>query len=185
MPKASKEPIVLEPVDPLLREIRGERVILDSDLARIYGVATFRFNEAVKRNLSRFPADFRLQLTLEEAGPLTSQIAMSKPGRGGRRTLPYAFTEHGAIMAANVLNSPRAVEMSIYVIRAFVKIRSALAGQQDMVKRLAEIGKTLLGHDTALRDLYNKLRPLLLPAPEPKRREMGFHTKTDDKAGSP
>ena len=160
MPKASKEPIVLEPVDPLLREIRGERVILDSDLARIYGVPTFRFNEAVKRNLNRFPSDFRFQLTREEVDSLRSQIAILKLGQGKhRKYLPYAFTEHGAIMAANVLNSPRAVEMSIYVIRAFVKMRSALAGQQDMGKRLAEIEKTLLGHDTALRDLYHKLWP--------------------------
>jgi hypothetical protein len=183
MPKTRRALTVLEPVEPLIREIRGERVILDTDLARVYGVPTFRFNEAVKRNLERFPADFRFQLTPDETAVLTSQIAMSKPGRGGRRTLPYAFTEHGAIMAANVLNSPRAVEMSIYVIRAFIKIRAALAGQADMARRLAEIEKTLIGHDAALRDLYNKIRPLLLP-PEPKRREIGFHVKETGEAGT-
>jgi hypothetical protein len=167
----------VEPVEPLIREIRGERVILDTDLARVYGVPTFRFNEAVKRHLERFPPDFRFQLKLDEAAALTSQIAMSKPGRGGRRTHPYVFTEHGAIMAANVLNSPRAVEMSLYVIRAFIKMRAALAGHADLARRLAEIEKTLIGHDAALRDLYHKIRPLLLPPTETKRREIGFHVK--------
>lgn len=101
-------------------------------------------------------------------------------GRGQhRKYLPYAFTEHGAIMAANVLSSPRAVEMSIYVIRAFVKMRAALAGQADMARRLAAIETTLIGHDAALRDLYRKLRPLLLP-PEPKCCEIGFHVKEAD-----
>jgi hypothetical protein len=114
-------------IEDLIHTIRGEKVILDSDLARIYGVATFRFNEAVKRNESRFPPDFRFQLTPDELNSLTSQIAISKPRRGGRRTLPYAFTEHGAIMAANILNSPRAVQMSIYVIRAYVKMRTELS----------------------------------------------------------
>lgn len=99
--------------------------------------------------------------------------------------LPYAFTEHGAIMAANVLRSPRAVEMSIYVIRAFVRMRAELARQQDMAKRLAEIEQTLIGHDTALRDLYTKIRPLLLPPPEPARREIGFHVKDTGEVSSP
>jgi hypothetical protein len=178
----------VEPVEPLIREIRGERVILDTDLACVYGVPTFRFNEAVKRHRERFPPDFRFQLKLDEVAALTSQIAMSKPGRGGRRTLPYVFTEHGAIMAANVLNSSRAVEMSLYVIRAFIKMRAALAGQADLARRLAEIEKTLIGHDTALRDLYNKIRPLLLPPTETKRREIGFHVhepgEPDTKTGN-
>jgi len=105
--------------------LRGHRVILDSDLATLYGVQTFRLNEAVKRNRERFPEDFVFQLTAEERDSLRSQNAMSKPGRGGRRTLPYAFTEHGALMVANILNSPRAVSMSVYVIRAFIRIREA------------------------------------------------------------
>jgi hypothetical protein len=102
---------------------RGQRVILDSDLAALYGVPTFRFNEAVKRNRRRFPEDFLFQLTPEEAGSLTSQTAMSKSGRGGRRTLPWAFTEHGALQASNILNSTKAVAMSVYVIRAFIRLR--------------------------------------------------------------
>ena len=104
-------------------------------------------------------------LTVEEHRALTSQIAISKTGRGGRRTLPYAFTEHGALMTANVLNSSQAVKMSLYVIRAFVKSRDELAANSAMVKRLAQIDNTLFLHDSALRDLYQKLRPLLAPAP--------------------
>ena len=105
---------------PLILTIRGQRVILDADLARIYGVPTFRFNEAVKRNRNRFPKDFMFQLTHEEVSSLTSQVAMSKLGRGGRRTLPYAFTEHGAVMAANISRSERAIQMSVFVARAFI-----------------------------------------------------------------
>jgi hypothetical protein len=162
-------------IDNLIREIRGQRVILDSDLARVYGVPTFRFNEAVKRNRNRFPTDFMFQLTVEEHRALTSQIAISRPGRGGRRTPPYAFTEHGALQAANVLKSSRAVKMSLYVIRAFVKSRDELAANTAMVKRLAQIDNTLFLHDSALRDLYQKLRPLLAPPPEqPPKPRIGF-----------
>src|SRR2546430_2067256 len=106
MAKRKPAVAVLEPVEPLIREVRGHRVILDSDLARVYGVPTFRFNEAVKRNVERFPEDFRFQLTSDEFDNLISQFAISSSGHGGRRKLPWAFTEHGAIMAANVLNSP-------------------------------------------------------------------------------
>src|SRR5947209_20406590 len=107
----------------LIHSVREHREILDTDLARLYGVPTFRFNEAVKRNRGRFPEDFLFQLTQAERDALTSQIAMSKTRRGGRRTLPYAFTEHGALMAANILNSPCAVALSGYVIRSFLKMR--------------------------------------------------------------
>jgi len=195
-------------VDALITTVRGQKVLLDSDLALLYGVPTFRFNEAVKRNQDRFPVDFRFQLTAEEWATvrmarssdatsattprLKSRFAISSSspanpaqtpplgaGHGGRRKLPWAFTEHGAMMAANILNSPRAVEMSIYVIRAFVKLRAELARHHDLAGRLAEIESTLIGHDAALRDLYSKIRPLLLPAPEPKRREIGFHVNPD------
>ena len=142
-------------IDDLIREIRGQKVILDSDLARVYGVPTFRFNEAVKRNRNRFPSDFVFQLTVEEHRALTSQIAILKKGRGHHRKFrPYAFTEHGALQAANILNSPRAVQMSVFVIRAFVKMRDELAANSAMVKRLAQIDNTLFLHDSALRDLY-------------------------------
>ena len=159
-------------------------MILDADLARIYCVPTKRMNEQVRRNAERFPPDFLFRLTANEADSLRSQIATLKSGRGQhRKYLPNAFTEHGAIMAANVLNSPRSVEMSIYVIRAFIKMRAVLAGQADLARRLAEIEKSLIGHDAALRDLYSKIRPLLLPPPEPKRREIGFHVKQVRESG--
>jgi len=169
----------IEPdVHQLIRTIRGHRIILDTDLARIYGVPTFRLNEAVKRNRRRFPEDFLFQLTAEEHAALTSQFAMSKPGRGGRRTRPYAFTEHGALQVANVLNSSKAEAMSIYVIRAFIRMREELSANQAVSKRLAEIERTLLTHDAALRDLYQKIRPLLLPPPDQPKRRIGF--RADD-----
>lgn len=181
---------------PPIHSVRGHRVMLDSDLARLYGVPTFRFNEAIKRNVDRFPPDFRFQLTPEEHARLISQIAISKPqhsdnqtiafrssqiamtsglGRGGLRKMPWAFTEHGALMAATVLNSPRAVQMSLFVVRAFVQMREALAVHATVFKRLAEIDKKLVTHDVILRDVYEKLRPLLNPPAVP-RKEMGFHT---------
>ena len=120
-------------VTPLIRSIRDQRVIIDSDLAAIYGVTTGNLNKAVKRNLQRFPSDFIFQLTDAEAESLIFQIGRPK-GRGGRRHCPYAFTEHGALMASTVLNSPRAVAMSLYIIRAFVKIRAELAANAALLK---------------------------------------------------
>jgi hypothetical protein len=150
-------------IEQRIYTIRGVRVILDSDLAALYG-----------RNRKRFPEDFAFQLTAEEADSLRSQIATSR-SHGGRRYRPYAFTEHGALQAANILNSANAVRMSVFVIRAFVKIREQLVTNAAILKRLAEIDKTLLVHDSALRDLYQKLLPLLSPPPEPPRRRIGFH----------
>jgi len=169
--------------------VREHRVILDADLARIYGVPTNRLNEQVKRNAKRFPQDFRFQLTKEEWGVIWSlrsqtatlengRVATSKSGRGRyRKYLPYAFTEHGALMAANVLNSERAVEMSVYVIRAFIRMRAEFARHRDMARRLGEIERTLIGHDRALRDLYAKIRALLLPPSVPPRQRIGFLVK--------
>ena len=175
--------IVAPDIASLIHSIRDQRVILDADLARIYGVETFRFNEAVKRNLVRFPADFMFRLSREEWNgllSLRSQIAILKTGRGQhRKYLPCVFTEHGALMAANILNSPRAVAMSVYVIRAFVKMRGELAANAAILKRLAEIDKTLLIHDVALREIFEKLRPLLAPPPSPPKPEIGFHVKED------
>jgi hypothetical protein len=171
------------PVEDRILTLRGQRVILDADLARIYGVATHRFNEAVKRNLDRFPEDFMFRLSemeWTELKSLTSQIAILKPGRGRHQKFaPRAFTEHGALMAANLLKSARAAEMSVYVIRAFVRMRAEAGRNQDLMRRLAEIEKTLIGHDGALRELYNKIRPLLTPPPDPPRPEMGFHIRED------
>lgn len=164
-------------VQACIRTIRGQKVILDTDLAALYGVPVKRLNEQVKRNIDRFPEDFAFQIDRTELGGLRSQIATSNAGRGGRRYLPWAFTEHGAIMAATVLNSPRAVEMSVFVVRAFVRMRQALLARNAIEKRLDVIEKTLLVHDSGLHDLYDKLRPLLLPPPDPPRKAIGFAVK--------
>jgi hypothetical protein len=172
-----EKPVVLAPdIHSTIRNCRGVKVILDSDLAAIYGVPTFRFNEAVRRNIDKFPSDFLFQLTKEEVQSLISQSAISKAGRGGRRSLPWAFTEHGALQAANILNSPAASAMSVYVIRAFIRLRDELAANAALEKRLAVIEKTLTAHDNTLRDVILKIRPLLLPPTEPNKRRIGFHT---------
>jgi ORF6N domain-containing protein len=119
-------------IDALIVEARGQKVILDADLARVYGTPTKFLNRAVKRNSSRFPVDFVFQLSAQEAAALRFHFGTSKAMKGGRRYLPYAFTEHGAIMAANVLHSPRAVQMSVFVVRAFVKMRSAFADSREL-----------------------------------------------------
>lgn len=182
-------------IEPLIVRVRGHRVIVDADLARLYGVTTGALNQAVKRNAERFPQDFAYQLNATEAANLKSQIVISSlqgvdsvvkksnrsqnvtSSHGGRRQLPLVFTEHGALMAANVLRSEQAVQMSVFVIRAFVRMREQVAANTVIIKRLAEIDKTLLEHDTALRDLYYKLLPLLEPEPAPpvsRKRRIGF-----------
>ncbi len=165
----------LNPTDIPIREIRGQRALLDSDLAAIYGVSASRLNEAVKRNRHRFPADFMFQVTREEFDSLRSQIAILKPGRGRhRKYLPFAFTEHGALQAANVLKSKQAVAMSVYVIRAFVQMREQIAANANILKRLAEIDRTLLEHDHTLRVIWEELQPLRNPPPDPPRPRIGF-----------
>jgi phage regulator Rha-like protein len=167
-------------INRLIHTLRNEKVILDTDLAALYGVPTKRLNEQVKRNAGRFPKDFMFQLEAQELALLRSQIATLETGRGQHRKYrPYAFTEHGALMAANILNSPRAISMSVYLIRAFVKMREDLIANAAILKRLAEIDKSLLTHDLALRDIYQKLRPLLTPPPDPPKPEIGFHIKED------
>ncbi len=164
----------------MIRLLRERRVILDEDLASIYAVPTKRLNEQYRRNLHRFPEDFAFQLAQPEWTALRSQIATLKTGRGShRKYLPVAFTEHGALMAANILNSPRAVAMSVYVIRAFVKMREDIVANAAILRRLAEIDKALLVHDVTLREILQKLRPLLEPPPPPPRPEIGFHVKED------
>jgi len=187
------------PSDPLsgrIYTIRGQRVILDADLARLYGTTTKAFNQAIKRNSARFPKDFAFQLTPLEFANMRSQFATSysepageemkanmwsqivttsKPQRRRDSNIPWAFTEHGAVMAANVLRSPKAVEMSVYVVRAFIKQREVLTTNATILKRLAEIDKTLIEHNSALLSLWKKLQPLLAPPPEPPRRAIGFH----------
>ena len=161
-------------VKSVIVNIRGRKVLFDRDLAALYGVPTSRFNEAVKRNRLRFPNDFAFQLTTRDVANLISQNAISSSGHGGSRKRPWVFTEHGAVMAANVLRSHRAVQMSVFVVRAFATMRHQLLSRVGMEKRLAEIEKGLILHDTALRDLYAKIRPLLLPPVDPPRKQIGF-----------
>ena len=173
-------------IDGMIREIRGQRVMLDSDLARVYGVPTFRFNEAIKRNKNRFPPDFMFQLDEAEfealQASLTSQFAILKTGRGlHRKYRPYAFTEHGALQAANILRSPRAAQMSVFVIRAFVKMRETLLGTRDLAKKLAALEKQLTGrldsHEAAIVHVLQQLMLILNPpplAPEPQKPRIGF-----------
>jgi hypothetical protein len=165
-----------DPVLPRIHTLRKQKVVMDSDLAALYGAPTFRLNEAVKRNADRFPDDFCFQIVQEEFVNLKSQIAISS--YGGRRTLPWVFSEHGALMAATILRSPRAVQMSIYLVRAFVQMRDGLMANAAILKRLAEIDRRLLEHDSVLREVIAGLQPLL-DAPEepeePPKRKIGFH----------
>jgi hypothetical protein len=163
----------LEPIDSLILTIRGSKVLIDADLATIYGVKTRALNQAVKRNSERFPKDFIFQLSAKEKSEVITNcdhLAQLKFAK----SLPFAFTEHGALMAATVLNSPQAVAMSVYVVRAFIQMRDQLAANREILKRLTEIDKTLLEHDSVLRDIYQKLLPLLQPPPEPPKRRIGF-----------
>jgi hypothetical protein len=168
--------------------LRGQRVLLDAELAALYGVTTKRFNEQVRRNRERFPSDFMFQLTAEEGTTvLRSQIATLKGGRGQhRKYLPYAFTEHGAIMAATILNSPRAVEMSVYVVRAFVQLREMLSSNRELARRFAQLetrlDKRLTDHDRAIGAILSAIRELMNPkAPVSKRRPIGFTADLEEK----
>jgi hypothetical protein len=160
-------------IEQQIRLIRGEKILLDSDLAALYGVTTKRLNEQIRRNLARFPADFMFRLNPEEADALRSQSATSKPGRGGRRYMPYAFTEHGAIMAASILNSPRAIDVSVHVVRAFVQLRIVIASNKAIMRRLKEMERKLANHDGAIANLMEAIQHLMVP-PVPKRRGIGF-----------
>ena len=168
----------IEDVSRAIVVLRGRKVLLDAELAALYGVTTKRLNEQVRRNRERFPTDFMFQLTAQEGAALRSQVATLKSGRGQHRKYrPYAFTEHGAIMAASVLNSPRAVEMSVYVVRAFVQLREILASNHELAKRLdqleARIQKKFTAHDDAIRAILSAIRELMNP-PAPERRGIGF-----------
>jgi phage regulator Rha-like protein len=168
--------VPIERIEKAILLIRGEKVMLDSDLAEIYGVETRILNQAVQRNINRFPSDFMFQLTAAEAQSLRSQIVTSNEGRGGRRYLPYAFTEHGALMLANVLNSERAAQTSVQVVRAFVKLRQMLASNAELARKLDAMEKK---YDKQFKVVFEAIRQLMSP-PEPKRREIGFHVKYDD-----
>ncbi|MEO8680170.1 MAG: ORF6N domain-containing protein [Vicinamibacterales bacterium] len=160
-----------------VRVIRGRRVMLDLALAALYGVTTRALNQAVKRNRSRFPVEFAFQLSSEEFESLRSQTVISNAGRGGRRSRPWVFTEHGAIMAASVLNSRRAIDMSIYVVRAFIRLREAAAGHAELLAKLQVMERKLGRHDVELKEVFDVLRRILAPPRAPRRR-IGFRLPT-------
>ncbi|MFZ1098417.1 MAG: ORF6N domain-containing protein [Steroidobacteraceae bacterium] len=178
----SRRSLPVPPVQDIARAIlvlRGHRLLLDADLAGLYGVTTKRLNEQVRRNASRFPADFMFQLTSHEAAALRSQFATLKTGRGQhRKYLPYVFTEHGAIMAATVLNSPRAVEVSVYVVRAFVQLRELLGSSRELARRFEQLEARLDKNDAAIAAILAAIRELMHP-PAPKRRGIGFTADLD------
>src|SRR6201997_4673882 len=155
--------ILAKRVSSKILVLRNQKVILDTDLAELYGVSVKRLNEQIKRNPKRFPPDFLFTVTRAEYDNLRSQNATSNSGHGGRRYLPNAFTEHGAIMAASVLNSRRAIEMSIFVVRAFVQMRHDMAVNQHVVSKLSELEARLDGHDTELQDLVGAIQELISP----------------------
>lgn len=169
-------PVPIERIQQSILLIRGKKVMLDSDLAKLYGVSTKRLNEKVKRNRDRFPEDFMFQLNPAEAEVLRSQFATSKTGRGGRRYLSFAFTEHGAIMLAAVLSTLRAIEVSVLVVRAFVKLREMLANHKELAVKLAELERKIETHDESIRTLFQAIRELMAQ-PEPPRKRIGFQTK--------
>lgn len=167
----------LERIQQTILLIRGEKVILDTDLAALYEVPTKRLNEQVKRNKDRFPEDFMFRLNAEEKSQVVAKCDhLSKLKFSPTR--PYAFTEHGAIMAANVLNSKKAIEMSVLIVRAFVKMREMLGSHAQLVRKLAQVEKKLTLHDKEIIQLFAALRELMAPKAPPKKRQIGF--KKDD-----
>jgi hypothetical protein len=160
-------------VESRILVLRHQRVILDSDIAELYGVPVRVLNQQVKRNKKRFPSDFVFQLTPKEHENLRSQIVISSDMHGGRRYPPYAFTEHGAIMAATVLNSERAVEMSVFVVRAFVRLREMLATNRRLAGKIYELENRLDSHDSTIQDLIEAIKELMTP-PVPSRKRIGF-----------
>ena len=160
--------------------VRGQKVLLDDDLAALYAVKVKALNQAVKRNKRRFPSDFVSRLTSKEHRNLKSQFVTTTNTHGGRRTLPYAFTEYGAIMAATVLNSPRAIEMSVFVVRAFVRLRDTLASHKALASKFAELEQRLETHDKTIGEIIDAIRALMAP-PEKPIRQIGFRSDSISK----
>jgi len=177
LPDQAREAVSIVPVEQVqarILTIRGQRVILDADLATLYGVTTSRLNEQVKRNIERFPADFAFRLSRQEFDGLMSQFATSNVGRGGRRKLPYAFTEHGAIMAASVLNSKLAVQVSVLVVRAFVHLRQMLVPYKEVMARLERLEEAVGAHDGQITAIIDAIHLLMPPPEEPPTEPFGF-----------
>ncbi len=178
----SLPPIPIESIVSRIFLIRGQKVMLDSDLVALYGVETRVLLQAVRRNPDRFPSDFSVQIDEDEWNSLRSQSVTSK-GRGGRRYLPFVFTEHGAIMAATVLNSPLAVEMSVFVVRAFVKLREMLSTHKELAHKIEELERKLGVHDEAIIGLFEAIKQLMDP-PAEKRNQIGFISAKEGKGAS-
>jgi len=159
--------------------LRGHKVLLDADLATLYGVETRVLVQAVKRNVERFPEDFMFQLSGEELEVLRSQFVISNAGRGGRRYAPYAFTEQGVAMLSSVLNSPQAIAVNIEIMRAFVRLREMLTSNKELAKKLEELERKLQTHDQAITGILNAIRELMRPPEPPKKRRIGF-VQTDE-----
>jgi hypothetical protein len=176
----SIEPLSIGEVAQRIQLLRGQRVVLDTDLAAFYGETTKRFNQQVKRNLERFPSDFMFQLSGEEFAALRLQTATLKTGRGQhRKYLPYAFTEHGAIMAATLLNSPRATALSVYVVRAFVELRGMLQANQTLATKVYQLERKVSVHERNIAELVDSMTELLATPPAPTKRPIGFVTPED------
>lgn len=171
-------PLVIERhrAEPRILTIRGTKIVLDADLAELYAVETSALNQAVRRNRERFPDGFFFQLSETEFEVLRSQIVISKMGSGGRRYRPWAFTEHGAIMAASVLKSRRAIEMSVFVVRAFIRLREFARSHGELAAKLDLLERRIVGHDASIQELFRAIRVLLEPAARPARR-IGFNAR--------
>ena len=165
-------------IEDLIFLVRGQRVMLDSDIAKVYGVSTTRLNEQFQRNRERFPESFAFQLTAQEFARLISQIAISKVGRGGRRSLPWVFTEHGALQLANVLRSETAAKASIRVVQVFISMREQLAAHKELSGKLAELESRIEGHDSAIQNLFDAIRQLIEPPLPENRKQIGFMRET-------
>ena len=166
----SKPPLRAEDISQRIHTIRGHRVMLDADLAELYGVTTKVFNQAIQRNMDRFPEDFMFRLTEEEFSDLRSQFVTSKKGRGGRRYLPYVFTEQGVAMLSGVLNNPRAVQVNIAIMRAFVRLRRMLVSHEELARKVDTLEKQ---YDAQFRVVFDAIRALMEPPKTPRRR-IGF-----------
>lgn len=175
---APRRKATVVPIESRITILGQQKIILDTALAEIYGVPVKRLNQQVKRNRSRFPADFMFQLKPREFAALRLQFATANKGRGGRRSLPYVFTEHGAIMAATVLNSERAVEMSVLVVRAFVRLRVMLAANKEFADRIEELEKHLAKHEGSIQEIVRLIKRLMEPPPT-RRSKIGFALQSE------
>ena len=168
--------ILVDQIEPLIHEVRGQKIMLDSDLAALYGVPTKALNQAVRRNVDRFPEDFLFQLTSDEVEGMRSQFVTAS--KRNIRFQPHAFTEHGVVMAASVLNSPQAVEVSVFIVRAFVKLRQLVLGHKDLAAKLDQLERKVGSHDDTIKQLVAAIRQLMTPPDRPKNR-IGFQAIRD------